>query len=66
MANINLFDDETFIESAWSEQTGGGIYNDMIVLKSGKTIRISDELICVYNTEDEAQEALNPVASVYQ
>lgn len=62
---INLDPQETFIKEAWSEQTGGGILNDFIVLKSGKTIRISDELICVYENEDAGAEGVEPIASVY-
>lgn len=43
-----------FIERVETEDTGGGIINDVVYLKDGTALRISDELICLYRSaEDE-------------
>lgn len=52
---IRLDRECTLIESVVTEYTGGNVYNDLLVLKDGTTIRISDGVIkiCKDRTETE-------------
>lgn len=45
-------DDETVIASIETQQTGGHVYNDVITLKDGIVIRISDGGLSVFKNAD--------------
>ena len=40
----------TYIESQWTEQTGGGCMVDVIVLNTGKVLAITDECVHAYDS----------------
>lgn len=44
--------EDSYIASVDTVNTGGNIYNDVIVLKNGVIIRISEGLIGVYEDEE--------------
>lgn len=52
---------DSFIKSTETVNTGGHIYNDVITLKNGTIIRISEDLIGIYKDEeaDEKGEHLS-------
>ena len=43
----------TYIKEMYTEGTGGGCMVDFIVLKFGKVLAISDEMVAVYNSEED-------------
>lgn len=45
--------DNSQYNSIQTNQTGGNIYNDVITLKDGKLLVMSDELICLYASEED-------------
>ena len=47
----------TFIESVWTEQTGGGVMVDYIRLRSGELIGVTDEAIVNYGKVEDTYEA---------
>jgi hypothetical protein len=51
----------TFIKSVTTENTGGNIMNDTIVLNDGKVIIISDDIICYYNNIDDYNNGSEPI-----
>ena len=56
LTNVSLDEEETLIDSVSTDQTGGHIYNDVIRLKNGMIIRISEDLICIYDDDEKDQE----------
>lgn len=60
---VELDKEETFISSVSTDNTGGHIYNDVIILKSGIRIQISEESICIYGNE-EMQEVSNYIVAI--
>ncbi len=53
-----------FIKEIHTQHTGGHIYNDVIILKDGQVIRISDEMVVVFN-DIKADEDNEEVGHVY-
>lgn len=53
---VNLYNPETFISRVETENTGGHIYNDVIGLKNGFIIRISDGVIGIYKNEEKDRD----------
>ena len=47
----------TLIESVRTDYTGGNIYNDVVTLKDGTTIRISEGVITVFKDNSQTIEA---------
>ena len=43
----------TFVKTAYTEQTGGGVMNDQLHLANGKLLVISDDLVCLYENEEQ-------------
>ncbi len=43
----------TFVKTACTEQTGGGVMNDQLHLSNGKLLVISEDLICLYENEEQ-------------
>jgi hypothetical protein len=60
---ISLDNYETYISSIATQDTGGNIYNDVIVLKDGSVIRISENAVCVFKNA-KADEENDPIAQV--
>ena len=60
---ININNSETQIKAVHTDQTGGNIYNDVIELKNGFIIRISEDGLSVFKNEqdDETGEDLTHV-----
>lgn len=56
--------EDSYIASVDTVNTGGNIYNDVIVLKNGVIIRISEGLIGVYEDE-EADENGDSLSMTY-
>lgn len=46
----------TYAEKAYSVDTGGGIFVDVLVLEDGTTISITDEVIIVWEKEEHFTE----------
>lgn len=53
MLLIHLSPEDTQIESVKTEYKGGKVFNDVIVLKDGTTLRISEETIAVFKDQKE-------------
>ncbi len=51
--------EDSIIESVETMHTGGNIYNDVIMLKNGYVIRLSDDCITVSKNEKEDDEGNN-------
>jgi len=47
----------TYIDSVFTENTGGGCVVDFVELKDGRVLGISDEYLCVYESFDKFYEA---------
>lgn len=45
-----------FIQSVETQDTGGNIINDLIILKNGMRIRISSDIIGIYANEEKDDE----------
>ena len=58
---VSLDKNKTMIQSVSTDQTGGHIYNDVIRLKNGMVIRISEDVICIYANEEKDEEG-TPIA----
>lgn len=50
----------TFIESTETHDTGGNVMNDVIHLKSGMILVVTDEVVCCYSDRDY-QLGLDPL-----
>lgn len=61
---VDIEEEETVIKSVSTEHTGGNIYNDVIRLKGGEIVRISDGAVCIFRS-DEADAENNPIGTVY-
>lgn len=50
-------DDDSFVKTVeLGVNTGGHVYNDIITLKNGMVIRISEDLICIYASEEDDEQ----------
>ena len=49
----------TYIESIFTENTGGGCMVDFIQLDNGKIIALNDECICIYNSLNDFYQLNN-------
>ena len=56
---------ESYIKSVETVNTGGHIYNDVITLKNGVIIRISEDLIGIYKDEKADEEGNHLVMTEY-
>lgn len=54
----------TFIKSVYTEQTGGGMMVDYVVLKDGKVITLNDEGLAVYPNIDATYDASESYGSI--
>jgi hypothetical protein len=48
---INIDPDETLIKAIHTEDTGGNTYNDVVTLKDGTIIRISEGIVAVFKNK---------------
>jgi hypothetical protein len=60
---ISINSKETRISKVVTDNTGGNIYNDVIVLKDGIIIRISEGVISVFANADEDEDN-NPIGTI--
>jgi hypothetical protein len=51
-----------FIKDITTEQTGGNIMNDVVILKDGHIIRISEDIVCIFRNK-EADENNEPLST---
>jgi hypothetical protein len=56
---VQINNEETLIESVTTAHTGGDIWNDVIVLKDGTVIRISEGAVTVSVNEDDDHASNN-------
>lgn len=59
-SSVHALNAETFVQSAlFGENTGGNIYNDVITLKNGYVIRVSEDIVGIYESQaaDEVGDA---------
>jgi hypothetical protein len=61
---IEIDNRETVIKSVITYHTGGHIYNDVITLKDGTVIRISDGAVVVFKNEADDDEN-NEIGHIY-
>ena len=55
---IDISHTDTMIKSVATENTGGNVFNDVIVLKCGTVIRISDGMVRVLASDNEDTKPL--------
>jgi len=49
----------THVKKAYSMNTGGGIFVDIITLFDGTTLSISDEIVMVWESEEDCDDYLS-------
>lgn len=54
-----------YIQSTFSENTGGGVICDFVILKNGQCIGISNECITVYASYDAFYESYGDEPTIY-
>lgn len=62
---INLETKTNFIETVETEAVGGGMPWDLITLKSGAVLVITEESVGVYPTKDDWLQGTGNVVEVY-
>lgn len=55
----------TFVKTAYTEQTGGGIMNDQLHLINGKLLVISDDLVCLYDNKEQYNTGTPSPQTIY-
>jgi len=48
----------THVKKAYSENTGGGIFVDIVVLFDGTALSISDEIVMIWESEQDCMDYL--------
>jgi hypothetical protein len=57
--------DYEYISTVRTEHTGGNIYNDVVQLKDGTVIRISEGAVVVYKNVEDDENSNNEVGHIY-
>ena len=54
-----------YIVKTFSENTGGGVICDFIILKNGQCIVVSNECICLVNSYETSSESYGDDPTIY-
>jgi hypothetical protein len=54
-----------YVEKSFSENTGGGVICDFIILKNGQCIVVSNECICLVKDYETSSESYGSDPTIY-